>query len=108
MKQAARARDSRPIRTTTFFGVPEEFEALKEVVYPAILKDRPPVDTIRVWVPGCRTGEEAYSHAIALLEYLESSRAESSVQIFGTDLSEADIHTARWGVYPASACRDIA
>src|SRR5215831_12945292 len=107
MKRAARSQDSRRIPTTTFFRVPEEFEALKELVYPAILKDRSPADTIRVWVPGCRTGEEAYSHAIDLLKYLEASRADFSVQIFGTDLSESDIHTARWAVYPKSARRDI-
>src|SRR5215472_18763366 len=107
MKQAARAQGLRQIPTTTFFCVPEQFEALRDVVYPAMLKDRSPADTIRLWVPGCRTGEEAYSHAIALLEYLEASRADCSLQIFGPDVSETDIDSARWGLYGKSACRDI-
>jgi two-component system, chemotaxis family, CheB/CheR fusion protein len=95
------------ISVTSFFRNPEAFEALKEVVYPAILKDRKPGDAIRIWVPGCSTGEEAYSHAITLLEYLGDARADFSIQIFGTDLSEKTIRAARNGVYKESIGTDV-
>ena len=71
------------INVTSFFRDPAAFEALQEKVYPEILKDRAPAETIRIWVPGCSTGEEAYSHAISLLEFVTQARAEVSVQILG-------------------------
>jgi len=95
------------INVTSFFRNPDMFEALKLNVYPALLKDRPPSDTIRIWVPGCSTGEEAYSHAISLVEHLTEIRAEASIQIFGTDLSESAIQRARAGVYKESIVADV-
>jgi two-component system, chemotaxis family, CheB/CheR fusion protein len=95
------------INVTSFFRNPEAFDSLKQMAYPLLLKDRQPNDTIRVWVPGCSTGEEAYSHAISLVEYLSDVRADFSVQIFGTDLSEAAIQNARAGIYKQSIAADV-
>jgi two-component system CheB/CheR fusion protein len=78
---------------TNFFRDPDAFEALKTIIYPVMLQGRQTSDTLRVWVPGCSTGEEAYSHAIALLEHVNKVRADVSIQIFGTDLSEEAIRT---------------
>src|SRR5262249_59081087 len=75
------------INVTSFFRTPDAFESLKQIVYPELLKGREPSNTIRIWVPGCSTGEEAYSHAISIVEYLSDVRADVSVQIFATDLS---------------------
>jgi len=95
------------INRTSFFHDPEAFEALKSVVYPAILKDRSPPDAIRIWVPGCSSGEEAYSHAITLMEYLLESQGDFAIQIFGTDLSEPAIRQARRGIYDGSIHTEI-
>ena len=59
---------------TSFFREPEMFEELKQVVFPELLKNKSDSQAIRVWVPGCSTGQEAYSIAIALLEFLARSR----------------------------------
>src|SRR5262249_20866634 len=95
------------INVTNFFRNADAFEALKGHVYPSILKARSPADVVRVWVPGCSTGEEAYSHAIALIEYLTDVRSALSIQIFGTDLSETAIQRARAGVYKDSIRADV-
>src|SRR2546430_4960369 len=63
------------IKVTSFFRDPDAFEALKTQVFPSILKHRSPVEPIRIWVPGGSTGEETYSQAIALLEFLRNRRA---------------------------------
>ncbi len=95
------------INVTSFFRNPEAFAALKEVVYPELLKGRTPGDTIRIWVPGCSTGEEAYAHAMSLVEYLGEKRSEFPTQIFGTDLSESAIQKARAGIYKESIRSDV-
>ncbi|HET6933639.1 MAG TPA: chemotaxis protein CheB [Candidatus Angelobacter sp.] len=95
------------INVTSFFRNPEAFDALKEIAYPEIFKNRGPNDTVRVWVPGCSTGEEAYSHAISLVEYLSDIRADVSLQVFGTDLSEAAVQKARAGIFKESIASDI-
>ena len=70
------------INVTSFFREPEAFEALKRLVFPEIMRNRGADEPIRIWVPGCATGEEAYSLAISLLEYLgdrpTTSRSRSS------------------------------
>ena len=93
------------IHVTSFFRDREVFEALEKKILPAILKEKSPEASIRVWVAGCSTGEEVYSIAISLLELLEGSARP--VQIFGSDLSEAIIAKARAGIYPESALRDM-
>ena len=77
------------IGVTSFFRDRESFESLKRVVFPRILQGRPANDTIRVWVAGCATGEEAFSIAISLQEYLNETGAAFPVQIFASDISAA-------------------
>ena len=95
------------INVTSFFRNPEVFESLREVVYPKILLDRPANEPVRVWVPGCSTGEETYSHAISVVETLSDLRIEVPVQIFGTDLSESAIQRARVGIYKESIANEV-
>src|SRR5579872_1883073 len=95
------------INVTSFFLNPDAFEALKQTVYPAIVEARNPSAPLRIWVPGCSTGEEAYSHAISLVEYLAEERADVPLQIFGTDLSETAITRARSALYKESIEADI-
>ena len=83
------------------------FDSLREVVYPKILANRSSSEPIRVWVPGCSTGEETYSHAISLVEMLSEMRIEVPVQIFGTDLSDSAIQRARAGVYKESIATEV-
>ena len=95
------------INVTSFFREPEVFEALKKRVFPRLLKNPPPQTPIRVWVPGCSTGEEAYSIVIALLEFLGNKGASVPVQVFATDISESAIDKARIGIYPAGIAADV-
>jgi two-component system CheB/CheR fusion protein len=96
------------INVTSFFRNPEAFETLKKIVYPTILQTRNSSSTpIRIWVPGCSTGEETYSHAISLMEFLDDERMEVPIQIFGTDLSEMAIQRARAGIYKESIDADV-
>jgi two-component system CheB/CheR fusion protein len=95
------------IHVTRFFREPESFEALAREVFPAIVDGRPQARPIRAWVSGCATGEEAYSLAIALVEYLQRQQADTAVQIFATDVSETAVEQARTGVYPASIEGDV-
>jgi two-component system, chemotaxis family, CheB/CheR fusion protein len=95
------------INVTSFFRNPEVFDSLREVVYPQILANRSSSDPVRVWVPGCSTGEETYSHAMSLVEMLSDLRFEVPIQIFGTDLSESAIQTARSGIYKDTIAREV-
>jgi two-component system CheB/CheR fusion protein len=95
------------INVTSFFREPATFDVLREKVFPPIFKDRAPEDTVRVWVPGCATGEEAYSVAISLLEYMRENDLDHAIQVFGTDLSETALEKARAGVYPESISADV-
>jgi two-component system, chemotaxis family, CheB/CheR fusion protein len=96
------------IHVTRFFRDPESFEALAREVFPAITKERDDDSPIRIWVPGCATGEEAYSVAIALMETLGDRAAHLRIQLFATDVSEQTIEQARAGVYPLSVAADVA
>ncbi len=96
------------IHVTRFFRDPESFEMLASRVFAdrgnaAIRADAP----VRIWVPGCATGEEAYSIAIMLLEHLGEDAPHRSVQIFATDVSEAAIERARSGVYQENISADL-
>ncbi len=88
------------ITVTEFFRDSEVFQALTEKAFPAIVKDHGPDDAIRIWVPGCSTGKEVYSLAMALLEFFDRTQQSFPIQIFGTDVSERSIETARAGRYP--------
>lgn len=87
------------INVTTFFRDPDTLEYLEKTVIPTILKQRLPGHPVRVWVPACSTGEEAYSLAIIFLEVLGDLAANTTLQIFATDLSEPAIAKARQGFY---------
>ena len=92
------------IHVTNFFREPESFAALQAQVFPELLKNRTPDEPIRVWVPGCSTGEEAYSLAISLVEFLGDKPDRTAIQIFGTDVSEKVIE-ARGGESSTRASR---
>ncbi|MDY7031412.1 MAG: CheR family methyltransferase [Thermodesulfobacteriota bacterium] len=95
------------IGVTSFFRDREAFKVLGEKALPPILEDKPRDSIIRAWVPGCSSGEEAYSIAILLRECMEKLNNHTRVQIFATDIDENAIDTARTGVYPASISIDI-
>src|SRR3989475_3451598 len=95
------------IHVTSFFRDSGAFEAVKTEVFPTILKHRSPEEPIRIWVPGCSTGEETYSCAISLLEFLGDRRASIPIQLFGTALSQAAIEKARAGTYPENIAADV-
>jgi two-component system CheB/CheR fusion protein len=92
---------------TSFFREPEALEALSAKVFPEIIKKKSPEDSIRIWVPGCATGEEAYSVAICLTEFLDRSGANVPFQVFATDISESAIEKARAGLYPTAALAEV-
>jgi two-component system CheB/CheR fusion protein len=87
------------INVTGFFRDPDTFAALRTLVFPEVVKGRPPDSPIRIWIPGCSTGEEAYSIAIALVEFLQDSSKHFPIQIFATDVSDSTIEKARSGLY---------
>ena len=91
------------INVTSFFRDAELFEALKAEVFPEITKRKSPTTPLRVWVPGCSTGQEAYSLAITMLEYFDDKPYRPPIQIFATDLAESTaLDRARQGVFPES------
>ncbi len=124
------------IHVTSFFRDPEAFEALKSEVFPRFMLNKSPTEPIRIWVPGCSTGEEVYSIAICLVEFLEDlSQAEEeglppdsiapnasgagerkkpkyktaipSIKIFATDISDTAIEKARAGIYTTSQTLNV-
>ncbi len=95
------------ITVTAFFRDAEVFQSLKGLVFPSILKDRPANMPVRIWVPGCSTGEEVYSIAIVLFEALQIADVNPPIQIFATDVSENAIDKARAGVYLQNAMADV-
>jgi two-component system CheB/CheR fusion protein len=91
------------INVTSFFRDAELFDALKEQVFPEIVADKPAMAPLRVWVPGCSTGQEAYSIAMALVEFLDDKPIRPPILIFATDLSDpTSLEKARAGLYPES------
>ncbi len=95
------------IRVTAFFRDHEIFDALQATVFPRLIQGRAIDTPIRIWVPGCATGEEAYSIAIALREFLDTQGAHFPIQIFGTDVSEEAIAKCRLGIYIENIAADI-
>jgi two-component system CheB/CheR fusion protein len=95
------------INVTAFFRDPETFEALKKTVFPRITAGRSPDNPIRIWAAGCSSGEEAYSVAIALLEFLGDQATGTPIQIFATDIDANAIDKARAGVYPENISADL-
>jgi two-component system, chemotaxis family, CheB/CheR fusion protein len=95
------------IRVTQFFRDPGAFETLARRVFPALIRKAPAGGAIRVWVPGCSTGEEAYSIVICFLELAAQTRSEVPLQIFATDINEAAIEKARRGIYIDNLAVDV-
>jgi two-component system CheB/CheR fusion protein len=90
------------IHVTSFFRDPEVYDYLKTVIFPRIYATLEPSEPIRIWVPGCSGGEEVYSIAIVLHEFLGEGADKTRIQIFGTDVSEVDIDKARTAIYSDS------
>jgi two-component system CheB/CheR fusion protein len=80
---------------------------LKEKAIPRLFERRSPDQPIRIWVPGCATGEEAYSIAITCRDVMDGIKKEFQVQVFATDIDNEAIETARQGLYPASISVDM-
>jgi two-component system, chemotaxis family, CheB/CheR fusion protein len=95
------------ITVTSFFREPAVFDELKTTVLPALVKDRVSGDPIRIWVAGCASGEEAYSIAICLTEFLEETKGRFPFEVFATDISETAIERARAGIYAGAAIAHI-
>ena len=97
------------IGVTNFFRDAPVWEKLKELVLPGILANLKERTTIRAWVPGCSTGEEAYSLAIVIKEVIEKVNPHGGItlQIFATDLDNEAIETARKGLFPANIVGDV-
>lgn len=96
------------INVTSFFRDPEVFDTLKRDIFPEIAKGKPSGVPIRIWVTGCSSGQEAYSLAILLLEYLADLPRPPPFQIFASDLSEVGaLDKARLGIYPQSIEADV-
>ncbi len=95
------------IGVTSFFRDPEPFAVLEKIVLPKLLAAKPAGAVVRVWIPGCSTGEEAYSVAILLAELMEAKKQRHPVQIFATDIDSDAITTARAGIYPESIATSV-
>ncbi len=91
------------IHVTSFFRDPDCFEALRKQVLVKLGANASPGDPIRIWVPGCSTGEEVYSIAMLLMEELGDRASRIGVQFFGTDIEERAVDHARAGIYSESA-----
>lgn len=95
------------ISVTSFFRDPDIFEVLRKQLNTIILDTSERQSELRIWVAGCATGEEAYSIAIMIAEYLGKRLTHYKVQIFGTDLYDASLATARQGIYPSTALANL-
>ena len=95
------------IGVTNFFRDPEAFRAMKNEILPALLETKADDACLRMWVPGCSSGEEAYSMAIVLAEVMELSGRKLKVQIFATDIDSDVIESARAGIYADSISHDV-
>lgn len=95
------------IRVTEFFRDPATFDELLRTVFPRLISDHEVPASIRIWVPGCASGEEVYSIAISLVEYLGERFAGTKIQVFGSDVSVDALETARAGRYIENIARNV-
>lgn len=95
------------IHVTGFFRDAAVFQTLRKRLFPRLLKGKTAEDSIRIWIPGCSTGEEVYSVAITLLELMTERKAVHPVQIFATDIHDSALEKARAGLYPESIKNEI-
>lgn len=95
------------ITVTSFFRNPEAFAALKSLVFTRLLQNRKADEPLRIWVAGCSTGQEVYSIAMAYLELGQNRSGPPDLQIFGTDLNEAQLERARHGLYTRNQVEEV-
>jgi two-component system CheB/CheR fusion protein len=95
------------INVTSFFRDPGAFQYLQKTLFPKLLKNKTSADTLRIWIPACSTGEEAYSFAILISELLDGLPDKIPVQIFATDISEQALLDARTGEYSENEVQNI-
>jgi two-component system CheB/CheR fusion protein len=95
------------IGVTAFFRDQEAFAALANLAIPQLFAGKGPSDTVRVWVPGCATGEEVYSIAILLIEHMSTMRAHPKVVCFATDIDDPALAVARAARYPAAMLENV-
>ncbi len=107
MRTSASAVRDLLINVTRFFRDAELFETLRTKAIEPLTRNRDPDEDIRIWVPGCSSGEEAYSIAMLFAEAARETGQPLAVQIFATDIDEQMLQIAREGSYPASALADI-
>ncbi len=95
------------IGVTNFFRDKEAFESLRDRAIPKLFENRSPDKPVRVWVPGCATGEEAYSIAILCQDFIRTTGRHLAFQVFATDIDNDAVETARVGLYPGSIAVDV-
>lgn len=95
------------VNMTEFFRDPDALDALKREVFPELLQRKESGASIRIWVPGCAKGQEAYSILIALVEFLDGKSANLEIQMFASDVNELDVNFARAGVYPHGIVNEV-
>src|SRR6185369_15108718 len=95
------------IGVTSFFRDPEAFENLRHVIIPQLFANRHPDDPVRIWHACCASGEEVYSMAILIREYLNERKMNLPVQFFATDIDEAAISQARAGLYDDDTVAEV-
>ncbi|MFM2125872.1 MAG: hypothetical protein RL328_2323, partial [Acidobacteriota bacterium] len=94
------------IGVTSFFRHPKAFDVLRDKLFPALLRQRA-IKSLRGWVAGCSTGEEAYSIAMTYLEVAERVRGARRLKLFATDINEAVVERARQGLYPKTIVHEV-
>lgn len=95
------------INVTSFFRDPKAFESFKNKLISEVLDKKLDGDGVRVWIPGCSTGEEVYSIAMSIQEYLDESGKHLEIQLFGTDIDDNAIDIARSATYPSTIVSEI-
>lgn len=95
------------INVTAFFRDPEAFDEFRLKVIAPLVAIRKPDEPMRVWVPGCSSGEEAYSLAMCLIDEMAVAGKHGTVQIFATDIDEEALQSARQGIYPENIVTDV-
>ncbi|MEO8955175.1 MAG: chemotaxis protein CheB [Ktedonobacteraceae bacterium] len=95
------------ITVTSFFRDPLAFDALTQIAFPALLRSRAEHEPVRIWVMGCSTGEEVYSLAICLQEFLDVASPSTPLLLFGTDVNSMVLKKARTGVYTSTVLQGV-
>ncbi len=95
------------IGVSSFFRDPDDFEALADRVLPELFDNRLPGEPVRIWVPACASGQEAYTIAILCAEYLDGADENQPVQIFASDIDQRSLARARRGIYPRSIADEV-